>query len=56
MMSRGYVYLLLLDWTGQVGGSVEYSEGKDGESAVAIPWFLCVSSHPCWLRTMPFWP
>jgi hypothetical protein len=30
MMSRGYVYLLLLDWVGQVGGSVEHSEGKGG--------------------------
>jgi hypothetical protein len=56
MMSRGYVYLLLLDQAGQVGGSVEHSEGKGGESVVAIPKFLCCSPHPCRLRTMPFWP
>jgi hypothetical protein len=37
MMSRCYVYLLLLDRAGQVGGPVEHSEGKDGESVVAIP-------------------
>jgi hypothetical protein len=29
MMGRGYVYLLLLDQAGQVGGSVKHSEGKD---------------------------
>jgi hypothetical protein len=28
MMSRDYVYLLLLDRAGQVRGSVEHSEGK----------------------------
>jgi hypothetical protein len=56
MMSRGYVYLLLLDQAGQVGGSVEHSEWKGGESVVAIPRFLCGSPHPCQLRTMPFWP
>jgi hypothetical protein len=54
MMSRDYVYLLLLDWVGQVGGSVEHSEGKSGKSAVAIPRFLCGSPHPCQLRTVPF--
>jgi hypothetical protein len=31
MMRRVYVYLLLLDWAGQVGGSVEHSKGKGGE-------------------------
>jgi hypothetical protein len=41
VMSRGYVYLLLLDLMGQVGGSVEHSEGKGGDSVVAIPRFLC---------------
>jgi hypothetical protein len=41
MMSRDHVYLLLLDRVGQVGGSMEYSEGKDGESVVAILRFLC---------------
>jgi hypothetical protein len=46
MMSRGYVYLLLLDRAGQVGGSVEHSEGKDGESIVAILRFLCGSPRP----------
>jgi hypothetical protein len=56
MMSRSYVYLLLLDWVGQVEGSVEHSEGKGGESDVAILRFLCGSPHPCWLRTAPFWP
>jgi hypothetical protein len=55
-MSRGYVYLLLLDRAGQVGGSVEHSEGKGGESAVAIPRFLCGSPRPCRLRTTSFWP
>jgi hypothetical protein len=56
MMSRDYVYLLLLDRVGQVGGSVEHSEGKGGKSAVAILRFLCGSPHPCQLRTAPFWP
>jgi hypothetical protein len=56
MMSRRYVYLLLLDWVGQVGGSVEHSEGKGEKSDVAILRFLCGSPHPCRLRTMPFWP
>jgi hypothetical protein len=35
---------------------VEHSEGKGGESDVAIPWFLYGSSHPCRLRTTSFWP
>jgi hypothetical protein len=35
---------------------VEHSEGRDGESVVAILRFLCGSPHPCWLRTAPFWP
>jgi hypothetical protein len=56
MMSRGYIYLLLLDWAGQVGGSVEHSEGKGGESGVAILRFLCSSTRPCRLRTALFWP
>jgi hypothetical protein len=54
MMSKGYVYLLLLDRAVQVGGSVEHSEGKDGESVVSILRFLCGSPHPCQLRTMSF--
>jgi hypothetical protein len=36
---------------GPLGGSVEYSEGKDWESAVAISRFLCCSPHLCRLRT-----
>jgi hypothetical protein len=56
MMSRCYGYLLMLDWVGQLGGSVEHSEGRDGESVVAILRFLCGSPCPCWLRTTPFWP
>jgi hypothetical protein len=56
MMSRGYIYLLLLDRAGQVGGSVEHSEGKGGESDVTILRFLCGSPHPCRLRTTLFWP
>jgi hypothetical protein len=54
MMSRGYGYLLLLDRVGLVGGLVEHSEGKGGESAVAILRFLCGSTRPCRLRTMSF--
>jgi hypothetical protein len=30
---------------GHLGGSVEHSEGKGGESAVAILRFLCGSPH-----------
>jgi hypothetical protein len=56
MMSRCYVYLLLLDRVGQVGGSVEYSEGKSGESVMPIPRFLCGRPRPCQLRVMLFWP
>jgi hypothetical protein len=56
IISICYVYLLLLDRAGQVGGSVKHSKGKDGESIVAIPRFLCGSPYPCWLRTTPFWP
>jgi hypothetical protein len=33
-----------------LGGSVDHSEGKDGESVVAIPGFLCCS--PCLCRLM----
>jgi hypothetical protein len=36
---------------GHLGESVEDSEGKDGESVVAIPRFLCGSHRLCWLRT-----
>jgi hypothetical protein len=54
MMTRGCVYLLLLDRAGQVGGLVEYSKGKGGESDVAILRFLCGSRRPCRLRTALF--
>jgi hypothetical protein len=56
MMSRCYVYLLLLDREGQIGGSVEQSEGKNRESVVAILRVLYGSPHRCWLWTAPFWP
>jgi hypothetical protein len=36
---------------GHFGGSVEYSEGKGGESAMAISRFLCDSPRLCRLRT-----
>jgi hypothetical protein len=47
--------LLLLDQSGQVGGSMEHSKGKDKESAMAILRFVCGSPRPCRLRTAPFW-
>jgi hypothetical protein len=47
---------MLLNRAGPVGGSVEHSEGKSGESVVAILRFLCGSPHPCRLRTTSFWP
>jgi hypothetical protein len=46
----------LLDWVGQVGGSVGHLEGKGGESVVAILRFLCGSPYPRWLRTALFCP
>jgi hypothetical protein len=55
-MSRSYVYLLLLDRTEPVVGSVEHSEGKGGESVVPITRFLCGSPRLCRLRTASFWP
>jgi hypothetical protein len=36
---------------GHLGGPVEHSGGKDGESDVAILRFLCGSPHQCRLRT-----
>jgi hypothetical protein len=36
---------------GYLGGLVEHSEGKGGESAVAIPRFLCGSPRLYRLRT-----
>jgi hypothetical protein len=46
----------LLDRAEQVGGSVEHSEGKGGESDVAIMGFLCGSPCLCRLRTALFCP
>jgi hypothetical protein len=56
MISRCYIYFLLLHQARPVGGSVEHSEGKGGKNVVAIPMFLCGSPRPCWLRSAPFWP
>jgi hypothetical protein len=39
------------DWAGPLGRSVEHSNGKDGESAVAVLRFLCDSPRLCRLRT-----
>jgi hypothetical protein len=36
---------------GHLGGPVEHSKGKGGESVVAIPRFLYGSPCLCWLRT-----
>jgi hypothetical protein len=36
---------------GHLGGSVEHSEGKGGDSVVAILKFLCGSLRLCQLRT-----
>jgi hypothetical protein len=36
---------------GYLGGPVEQSKGKGGESVVAIPGFLCGSPRLCRLRT-----
>jgi hypothetical protein len=36
---------------GAISGSVEHSEGNDGESVVAILRFLCGSPRLCRLRT-----
>jgi hypothetical protein len=35
---------------GHLGGSVEHSEGKGGESAMAILRFLCGNPYLCQLR------
>jgi hypothetical protein len=39
------------DCVGLLGRSLEYSEGKDEESAIAISRFLCGSPRLCRLRT-----
>jgi hypothetical protein len=41
---------------GQVGESVEHSEGKGVESVVAIPRFMCDSPCLCQVRTGHFGP
>jgi hypothetical protein len=56
MMSRGYWLIVNARPGGTVGGSVEHSEGKGGESVVPIPRFLYGSPCPCQLRTALFWP
>jgi hypothetical protein len=54
-MSRDWLFTIARPgWASR--GSVEHSEGKDGESVVAIPMFLCDSPHSCQLRTASFWP
>jgi hypothetical protein len=44
------------DRAGQVGGSVKHSEGKGGETVVAISMFLCGSPRLYRLRTGHFSP
>jgi hypothetical protein len=56
MMSRDGLFTVARPGMASRGGVVEHSEGKDGESVVAIMRFLCGSLHPCLLRTAPFWP
>jgi hypothetical protein len=52
---HSYYWRLMLDkieiGRGHLGGPVEYSEGKCGESAVPILRFLCGSPCLCQLRT-----
>jgi hypothetical protein len=54
-MSRDWLFIIARPG-GASRGSVEHSEGKGGESAVAILRFLCDSPRPCRLRTASFWP
>jgi hypothetical protein len=54
MMSRGDIYFTVAKPGEASRGTMEHSEGKDGESAVAILRFLYGSLRPYWLRTMPF--
>jgi hypothetical protein len=53
--SMGNCWLLIFDkietGRGHLRGSVEHSEGKYGESVVAISRFLCGSLRLCRLRT-----
>jgi hypothetical protein len=55
MMSRDWLFTIARPG-GASRGSVEHSEGKGGESVVAILRFLCGSPRPCQLRTVLFWP
>jgi hypothetical protein len=54
MMSRGDIYFTVAKPGGASRGTMEHTEGKDGESAVTILRFLCGSLCACWLRTAPF--
>jgi hypothetical protein len=53
--SIGNCWLLIFDKMevrrDHLGGSVKHSEGKDEESVMAIPGFLCGSPSLCRLRT-----
>jgi hypothetical protein len=55
MMSKCFVYLLLLNRAGQVGDMWNTWKGRAGESAVTILRFLCGSPRPCRLRSASFW-
>jgi hypothetical protein len=55
MMSKCFVYLLLLNRAGQVGDMWNTWRGRAGESAVTILRFLCGSPRPCRLRSASFW-
>jgi hypothetical protein len=54
------IWRLMLDKTetrrGHLGGLVEHSEGKGGESAVTILRFLCGRPRLCRLRTKELVP
>jgi hypothetical protein len=42
MMSRGYVYLLLLDWAGQVGDQWNTQKGRAGRAMWLFQGFYVV--------------
>jgi hypothetical protein len=48
---RVYWWIKMGTGRGHLGGSVEHSEEKGGESVVAILRFLCGSPRLCQLRT-----
>jgi hypothetical protein len=54
MMSRDWLFTIAGS-SGASRGSVKHSEGKGGESVVAILRFLCGRPFLCRLRTMSFW-